>query len=169
VFATDDFEEAHVRPKPGRVLIVGSRVYQNKPDRRKLHADCVGVDMQAGEGVDRVADLEHEDVGQFAHIECMSVLEHVRRPWLMAANLERMLVPEGTIYVTVPFVWRVHGYPDDYWRFTASGVRQLFPSIKWTAEAYSHRRLTDADNITWVKHEDWPHCARTEVCMFGRK
>ena len=21
----------------------------------------------------------------------------------------------------------------------------------------------------WVKNEDWPHCARTEVCMFGYK
>lgn len=164
-----EFERLYVRPKPGRTLIVGSRIHANKPDRRKLYAEAVGVDMEAGEGVDEVADLEQQFLGQFAHIECMSVLEHCRRPWLMAENLQDMLEPGGTLYVTVPFVWRVHRYPDDYWRFTTSGIRVLFPAIEWAAEAYSHRGLTDADNVPWAKSDDWPHCARTEVCMFGRR
>ena len=165
-----DFER-QITPKQGRTLIAGSRVYGDKEDRRKRYANAVGVDMSEGPGVDVVADLEADFLqGSFAHIECMSVLEHCRRPWLMAANLERMLEPGGTIFITVPFVWRVHGYPDDYWRFTVSGVKSLFNEIEWTHEAYSHRVLCKAEEVPAVKAgEDWPYFARTEVAVFGRK
>ena len=164
------FQEQYLRPRPGKALIVGSRIYVEKEDRRKRYADCVGVDMQPGPGVDRVLDLEESlpaDFGPFAHIECMSVLEHSRRPWLLAANLERVLEPGGSIFVAVPFVWRVHGYPDDYWRFTASGVRQLFPRVRWEAEAYAHSEISDGQHVPCVKLREWPFFARCEVCMFG--
>jgi hypothetical protein len=163
-----DFEQ-QITPKQGRTLIVGSRVYGAKEDRRKRYADCLGVDMQPGEGVDLVQDMEAEFLcGQFAHIECMSVLEHCRRPWLMAANLERMLEPGGTIFIAAPFVWRVHSYPDDYFRFTVSGVKTLFNNITWTHEAYSHRTLCNAEDVPAVRAgEDWPYFARTEVFVFG--
>lgn len=164
--SVEQFERL-VRPKFGRTLIVGSRIYNAKEDRRKRYSDVVGVDLSDGDGVDIVADLETQTVGTFAHIECMSVLEHCRRPWLMAANLERMLEPAGTIFITVPFIWRVHGYPDDYWRFTVSGIKALFTVIEWAQEAYSHRILCGADDVPAVKSDDWPHFARTEVCMFG--
>lgn len=168
--AVDRFEKQCVRPKPGKVLIAGSHIWQQKPDRRKLHADALGVDMQAGEGVDVVADLEKDDVGCFAHIECMSLLEHVKRPWLLAANLERMLEPAGTIFVTVPFIWKLHGYPSDYWRFTHEGIRLLFPAVIWTHYAYAAaRELVKGEEVPWVREGDWPHGAATEVCMFGHK
>jgi SAM-dependent methyltransferase len=108
ISALENFERLYVKPVDGKTLIVGSRVYRDKEDRRKRYADVVGMDMQEGEGVDIVQDLEESlHVGQlrsFAHVECMSVLEHSRRPWLLAANIERMLRPGGSIYVTVPFV-----------------------------------------------------------------
>ena len=31
--------------------------------------------------------------------------------------------------VCVPFAWKFHGYPSDYWRFTHEGIKQLFPNI----------------------------------------
>jgi hypothetical protein len=167
---SSEFEAVRVRPNPGRTLIVGSHIYVNKEDRRKRYADVVGVDMQAGPGVDRVLDLEEAlpgDLGLFAHVECMSVLEHSRRPWLLAANVERLMEAGGSIYVTVPFVWRVHGYPDDYWRFTESGVRELFPAVKWESIEYAHSGLTDGSHVPCVKLRDFPYFVRTEVCAFG--
>ena len=163
--------EKLISPKPGRTLIVGSRVYGNKEDRRKRYPDAIGVDMQAGEGVDFVADLESDSIAcGYAHIECMSVLEHCKRPWLMASNMQAILESGGTIFVTVPFIWRVHGYPDDYWRFTISGVKALFTEIEWQHEAYSGRGLTDEKGIPSVRSaDDWPCFARTEVCLFGHK
>jgi hypothetical protein len=80
-----------------------------------------------------------------------------------------MMEPEGTIFIAGPFGWRVHGYPDDYWRFTTSGVKSLFDRIQWLHESYCHRDLCAGQDVPHVKAgNDWPHLARTEVYMFGR-
>lgn len=164
------FESIHVRPRPGRALIVGSHLYSERADRRQLYRDAIGVDMQAGPGVDVVADLEQPQpqLGRFEHIDCLSVLEHCRRPWVLAANLEAMLLTGGTLYVTVPFVWRVHGYPSDYWRFTMDGVRALFTRIDWCAIEYAGIRLRLSPTQA-IEHEGHPYLPRTMVCAFGLK
>lgn len=154
----------------GPTLIVGSKIHEgtDKQDRRKLYPNAVGVDMQAGKGVDWVANIEQQTVGEFSHIECTSVLEHSRRPWLLCSNLERMLVDGGTLFVMVPWVWREHDYPGDYFRYTAEGVRSLFNAIEWEREAYIveeqlYKRVPrmTAAGIRWL--------ARSEIAMFGRK
>ena len=55
----------------------------------------------------------------------------------MAANLTRLLRRGGALYVAVPWVWRYHPYPDDYFRFSWRGIAELFPQIAWTRQAYS--------------------------------
>jgi hypothetical protein len=172
--AVDDFEKRYVRPREGRTLIVGSRLYSGKEDRRQRFARAVGVDMQAGDGVDRVVNLEDDlpdDIGKFAHIECMSVLEHSRRPWLLAANLQRLLKRRGSIFLTVPFVWRFHAYDSDYYRFTAEGVRVLFPDVEWHALMYASNRLRPDEYLKAeeIGPEGHPFLPRCEVAGFGVK
>lgn len=168
------FERKFVRPNPGRTLVVGSHVYEGKPDRRTLYADAVGVDMIAGPGVDVVGNLEGPLTGwlrtrSFDHIECMSVLEHSRRPWLLAANLERLLKPGGSIFVSVPFVWRCHGYPDDYWRLTPNGLRSIFPGIAWESLRIASDHLQKSSRLAAMVSGGHPYLARAETCGFGRK
>lgn len=166
-----EFEKRFVKPNPGRTLIVGSRVYNDKPDRRLLYENAVGVDMSAGEGVDVVQDLEQKvsmsQVFSFDHVECMSVLEHSRAPWLLAANLQRMLKPGGTIFVTVPFIWAHHGYPSDYWRMTPEGVAALFPEVEWSATAYAEQNLNFTRKIKRMPFNSHPFFPRTETVCFG--
>lgn len=126
-------------PTEGRALVVGSRRYDDKPDRRRIYANAFGVDMLDGPGVDLVHDLEDPlppSAGKFDHIDCVSVLEHVKRPWKMAKTLESCLNRGGTILICVPFVWRLHAYPSDYWRMTAEALPILFPSIGWHERKY---------------------------------
>lgn len=166
------FEREHVRPKVGRTLIVGSRVYKDKEDRRARYADAVGVDMLEGEGVDLVLDLEEDlpdDLGLFDHVECMSVLEHSRRPWLLAANIERLMAPGATIFVTVPFAWRLHGYPSDYWRMTPEAVKSIFPAVQWERVMLAGVDLYDGPKIESVKVDGHPYFARTDIVGFGVK
>lgn len=147
-------------------------MYADKEDRRALYPDVVGVDMLAGPGVDRVLDLEEElpdDIGQFDHVECMSVLEHSRRPWLLAANIERLMRAGATIFVSVPFMWRVHGYPDDYFRFTPSGIKAIFPGITWESLMLASDVLGEGPKIPKVLVREHPYFARTETMGFGRK
>lgn len=168
------FERAHVLPgySPGRVLIVGSRVYPGREDRRVGWRDALGVDMLAGPGVDRVLDLEEllpDDLGVFNHVECLSVLEHSRHPWLLAANIERLMAPGATIFIAVPLCWRLHAYPADYWRMSPAAVRSLFPAVTWDALMLAGERLHDGPGIPSVTVEGHPYMARTETVGFGRK
>lgn len=164
--------EARFQPQPGRTLIAGSFVVEGKPDRRKLYADVLGIDMQDGPGVDIVRDLENpiSDLGTFDHIECLSVLEHSKRPWMLAENLERLLRPGGSIFVAIPWIWRRHSYPSDYFRVLPAGIPMLFTQVDWTELAYGADRLYAPDEkIPAVKKGAHPYLARAESFGFGVK
>lgn len=168
--APEEFERRYVKPRLGRTLIAGSFVASDKLDRRTLYQDVLGVDMRPGPGVDRVLDLEEElpdGFGKFQHVECLSVLEHSRRPWKLAKNLERLLAHGGTLFLSVPFVWRYHDYPGDLWRFTHEGVRELFPSIDWKALMYASDKLRPDHYVRATEVEQHPYLPRTEVMGFG--
>lgn len=137
----------------GPVLEVGSRDYGNTQNFRALFkgTEYLGIDMQDGPGVDLVLDLtaDFDSLEQalggrrFGLIICMSVLEHCRDPFKMARNIEALLTEGGTLVVGVPFVWELHGFPDDYWRFTPSGIRVLFPNLDFSVmlgAAFSGRK-----------------------------
>jgi SAM-dependent methyltransferase len=171
--AIAQFEHQFYRPARGRTLVAGSMIVGDRPDRRALYPEALGVDMREGPGVDLVLNLEDDLpadlVDAFWHVDCISVLEHTPRPWLAAQNLCKALRLGGTMFVTIPMAWRVHGYPDDYWRVTAHGLRSLFqPHILWTAMKYCGHRMQDVgERIDLIKHEDFPYIARTEVAGFG--
>jgi SAM-dependent methyltransferase len=125
----------------GPFLEIGSKDYGNTPDLRGFFPgnDYVGVDLSPGKGVDLVLDLTApwEEIDQaldqrrFGTVICMSVLEHCDQPFVMAERLTRLLKPGGRLVISVPFVWRFHGYPSDYWRFTPEGVMKLFPELEF--------------------------------------
>jgi SAM-dependent methyltransferase len=138
----------------GPVLEVGSRDYGNTTSFRDVFAgeEYIGIDLSPGKDVDRVLDLA-AGTGELAHGHfalaiCCSVLEHVRRPWDMAANLTRLLRPGGALYVAVPWVWRYHPYPDDYFRFSWRGIAEIFPGITWARMAYSTTAADEFFEIT---------------------
>lgn len=163
-----------MRPNPGRVLIVGSKVYHEKEDRRFRYSDVVGVDMEAGEGVDVVLDMEDAaaaaSLGQFDHVECMSTLEHCKHPWKMAATIEGLMREGASIFVSVPFIWRIHAYPSDYWRLTPEGIRNLFPGIEWESLGLAGEKLRiDGERLGRIIQGEHPFFARTESVGFGFK
>jgi SAM-dependent methyltransferase len=54
---------------------------------------------------------------------CSEVLEHVRDPRMVLAEIRRVLKPGASTIVTVPFYFHYHGDPDDYSRLTPHGLR----------------------------------------------
>jgi SAM-dependent methyltransferase len=68
---------------------------------------------------------------------CEQVLEHLPDPWRAARTLHDLCSPGGMIVVSVPFLVRVHPMPDDYWRFTPSGLRVLLESAGLSPEVRS--------------------------------
>lgn len=167
----DEFERRFVKPREGRTLIVGSKLYGEREDRRARYADAVGVDMLDGDGVDFVANLEHgapAELGKFDHVECLSVLEHSRAPWRLAKSIEKMMRPSASLFLSVPFVWRRHGYPSDYFRFTAEAIPVLFEAIDWRRIMYASRELKKG--VMGFEASDGHPCfPRSEVVAFGVK
>jgi SAM-dependent methyltransferase len=62
---------------------------------------------------------------EFDTVLCNQVLEHVPDPRALWADMTRVLRPGGRLVVTVPFSFRLHAEPDDYWRFTPHALRRL--------------------------------------------
>lgn len=63
--------------------------------------------------------------GSVDSIKCTEVLEHVEDPDSVIEELSRVLKPGGTLVLSMPFNYRVHGDPHDYQRFTEHKLRTL--------------------------------------------
>jgi SAM-dependent methyltransferase len=134
----------------GPVLQIGSRaqIVDRQENRwRALLAgrDFTGMDIEAGENVDLVADICADfqalepllGEGRWGFVICSHVLEHTRKPWVAAANIARLLKPGGHAFIAVPWVQAYHGFPQDYWRFSFHGLAELFPGLKPVDMYYS--------------------------------
>ncbi len=173
----------------GPVLEVGSKDYGNTASFRSVYtnSEYVGVDLEAGPGVDVIHDLA-EGVGpltpgKFKLIVCCSVMEHCPKPWALASTLHSLLAPGGVVYISVPWVWRYHPYPDDYFRFSHRGVMSVFPEMEWSNMLYSTNVIGEFKEITsekngpdnkmavfrWTLKGKRKHLPYLNVNMLGRK
>ena len=62
-------------------------------------------------------------------------LEHVPDPPVYLTQAFRCLKPGGILILTVPFAARWHFIPNDYWRFTPSGLQRLLSATGFTGIA----------------------------------
>ncbi|MDC0368882.1 class I SAM-dependent methyltransferase [Opitutales bacterium] len=62
----------------------------------------------------------------FDAVLSLNVLEHVRDPFKCAAEISRVLKPEGKLYCVVPLMCPYHDFPDHYYNMTHSGLKNLF-------------------------------------------
>jgi hypothetical protein len=79
-------------------------------------------------------------------------------------------VPDGTIFVLVPFVWRIHAYPNDYWRMSPAAIRSIFPDIGWLKLKFVTDHVQKSTRLDAITSENGhPYLARAETCGFGRR
>jgi hypothetical protein len=96
--------------------------------RPVYHDNVVNLEIAPFPSTDVLADaarLPFKD-NCFDAVVTLATLEHVRRPWVVAAELIRVLKPGGTLIVDVPFLQPVHAYPKHYFNMTSEGLRSLF-------------------------------------------
>jgi len=98
----------------------------------------VNLDLVAMPGVDVAADAELLPFrgGVFTRVECDAVLEHVRHPERVLAEIHRVLAPGGYAHLVTPFCHPFHEYPRDYRRFTPDGLKELAGPLEPVAEGW---------------------------------
>lgn len=115
---------------PTPIFEFGSRRVQNKyPPLKTLfnNKTYVGFDNEIGENVDCTIDcqdlilIEDRSAGT---IIATSLLEHVKEPLKAITEFKRILKSNGIIIITVPFNFKIHNYPADYWRFTPECLKE---------------------------------------------
>lgn len=117
---------------PGPVFEFGSYQVEGQLDFADLRGlfpgrDYVGCDMRAGPGVDRVEDVTALTLpdASAGTVLCIETFEHVFAVHRAFDEVFRVLRPGGLFILTSPFHFRIHGYPDDYWRMTPSCLRRM--------------------------------------------
>lgn len=111
----------------GDILMVGA----GKVPYRAMMPEASSVfstDMDPVDTIDLVADAYGLAVNDatFDAVIAIEVFEHLHDPRGAMLEINRVLRPKGRILLSVPFMFRVHGDPHDYQRFTASGLSVLF-------------------------------------------
>lgn len=93
----------------------------------RVHPQVVNVDVVAGTTIDyqaSVVELPFRD-GSFDVVITQETLEHVSDPFKAMSEIARVLKQGGTLYCQLPFVIGFHPGPQDFWRFTVQGIREL--------------------------------------------
>jgi SAM-dependent methyltransferase len=87
----------------------------------------VGCDFRNGPGVDRVEDVSRMTLpdASAGTVLCIETFEHVFEVRRAFDEVFRVLKPGGLFVITSPLNFRIHGYPDDYWRMTPSCLRRM--------------------------------------------
>jgi SAM-dependent methyltransferase len=61
----------------------------------------------------------------FDTIILSEVMEHIAEPELVWSELARILKPKGHVIISVPFLYKVHEAPHDYYRYTEFALRNF--------------------------------------------
>lgn len=111
-----------------RVLVLGAGDKGDYYRRCFADAKVVTSDVHLQFGADVVLDAHRIPFRDttFALVLAAQVLEHTARPWLAAAEMQRVTKAGGYIQVEVPFAFPFHGAPYDFYRFTPTALRFLF-------------------------------------------
>ena len=84
-------------------------------DQRRIY-----INITADKGTDIVTDarLMPFDNNCFEAIICCEVLEHIYDQEKAVREIFRVLKPGGSVFLTVPMIYPIHGDPDDFNRHT---------------------------------------------------
>lgn len=104
----------------------------------KISVPMINLDIKKYDNTDIIADA-HFLPFLSSSLDCVysnAVLEHVKRPWIVASEIDRVLKPGGFVVINLPFLNTIHD-EHDYFRFTLKGIKELFSAYNEVAGGVS--------------------------------
>ena len=147
IFQKEIFKEFKI---DGDVIEFGasSEIYKNfcNSNSKNCNITYSNIDSSNEEflNIDLQKDNSFDTRYDFAVI--FNVLEHVLNPNLAIKNLSKILKKNGKIIGSTPFIFRIHGAPKDYSRFTKDHLIELL-------------KLNDFENIQIIELGTGPFLA----------
>lgn len=104
---------------------------------------------------------------QYDLIIAEQVFEHLPWPAQAAKNVLAMLKDDGAFLVTLPFLIRYHGCPDDYCRWTEGGIRNFlvecgFPVEGMVTGSWGNMACLKANLVKWTRFRPWLHSLKND-------
>jgi len=95
-------------------------------------SEYVGLEIDTPENrLSKNADFFYDgdhfpfDESSFDSIVANEVFEHVFNPEQFLTEVQRVLIPNGLVLLTMPFVWDEHEQPYDFARYSSFGIKSL--------------------------------------------
>jgi len=133
------------------------------PDVYMGRSDIINIDIFDFDEVDLIADAA--DLPLTSNVADLiinrAMLEHVPRPKIIVKEMHRLLKPGGWIICYLPFMVPFHAAPDDYHRWTISGIKTLFKDFD---ELEILIGCGPASAFLWI-FQEW----FSVLCSFGSK
>lgn len=99
---------------------------------KKIREDVINIDFYPFANVDILADitkLPFRD-GSVDVVISEFVLEHLKNPQAVVNEIKRVLKSSGLVYIALPFVASFHSSPDDYYRWSKEGLKELLKDFE---------------------------------------
>lgn len=103
----------------------GNRPYEKVV--RERNAQYIAADLPGNPHADIILSDDGRMPGppnQFDVVLSIQVLEHVPDPGAYLTEVARMLKPGGKLVLSTHGIWVYHPVPNDFWRWTATGLRK---------------------------------------------
>jgi len=128
-----DFISGNLLKRWGSILISKKiRILDIGCGDNKVCEDAIGLDIKKFKGVDVIADAHNIpfERNTFDTIWCEAVLEHTKNPSKVISEIYRVLKKGGYVFAVIPFIHKYHEHPNDYYRWSKSGLKKLFKNFK---------------------------------------
>jgi SAM-dependent methyltransferase len=134
-YTTDDLRRVAPRAH-GRLLDVGCGTKPYAEIFRPFVTEYIGVEHEASFSMTNADRSSSPDVLYDGHtlpfadesfdtLLNIQVLEHTPEPQALLTEMSRVLKRDGLLILSVPFCFRLHEEPHDYFRYTPHGIRTM--------------------------------------------
>jgi len=128
--------EAYARHLPsharGRLVDLGCGTVPLYAAYRSLVSEVICVDWSGNASSAQHLDIAHDlnqplplDSSRYDTVILSDVLEHIRKPEALLAEVARILAPRGKLLLNVPFLYWLHEQPHDYFRYSEHALRSF--------------------------------------------